>query len=77
MVDKKKIVIKQDDEKPVPAEMLAQAIVDMGTAMKALSRSRLKREAITTLIKDKTGITKADINRVLDCLELLEKDWLK
>jgi hypothetical protein len=73
----KKVTVVQDPEKEVPAEMIAQSIVDMGKAMKALSKSRLKREAILTLIKDKTGITKADIGRVLDSLELLEKDWLK
>jgi hypothetical protein len=74
---KKKIEVKQDEENPVPAEILAQAILDMGKAMKLLTKSRLKRDALVVLIKDKTGITKIDINRVLDSLESLEKDWLK
>jgi hypothetical protein len=72
-----KLVIKQDEENKVPAEILAKAIVEMGHAMKALSKSKLNRAAILTLVKDKTGITKIDIGSVLDSLESLEKDWLK
>lgn len=74
---KNKIEVVQEQENMIETKILAKAIVDIGVAMKILSTGRLKREAVITLVKDKTGLTKADIRLVLDCLESLEKDWLK
>ena len=77
MMKKNKIEVAQDQENMIETKVLAKSIVDIGAAMKILSQGRLKREAIITLVKDKTGLTKADIRLVLDSLESLEKDWLK
>lgn len=73
----KKVEVKQDPEKPIPAELMAQAIVDIADAMKKLNASRLTRAAIVTLIKDKSGIDKNKIEIVLNNLDELERNWLK
>lgn len=73
----KEIVIKQDPENEIPAEVLADAILEMSKAAKKLANCRLNRNAVVTLIKDQTGETKLSINRVLDSLNNLERDWIK
>lgn len=72
-----KIEVVQNPENKVPAKVLAQEIVNIGQAMKHLTGAKLKREAIVTLVKDRTGIHKTVIERVLSSLENLERDWLK
>ena len=56
---------------------IAEAILVISKAMKALSGSRLKREAIVALIKDKSGLNKGTIEVVLNNLDRLEETWLK
>lgn len=72
-----KLVIKQDVEKEVPVEILAQSIADIGTAMKRLSGSRLKKEALVVLVSDATGISKRQVTFVLNALDDLENLYLK
>jgi predicted DNA-binding ArsR family transcriptional regulator len=72
---KKKVKIIQEPEKEISVEIMAQAIIDLSNAAKKLLNGKLKREAIITLIKDKTGIEKHRITSVLDELENLEKTW--
>lgn len=73
----KKLAIKQDAENQVPFEVMAGAIADIGSAMKKLSQSRLKREVIVTLIKDRSGYSKRMIEIILNNLEQLEELYLK
>lgn len=70
-------IIQAKDQQEVPAEVIAQSLVEISDAAKKLANGRLKREAIVTLIKDKTGIHKTQINTVLDSLETLKHDWLR
>lgn len=74
---KEAVTVKQSEGNEVPVEIMAQAICDISQAMKRLSSSRLKREAIVALIKDKSGLTKKVIEIVLSNLESLETTWLK
>lgn len=74
---RQRLSLKQDPEKEVPAEVFEQAIVDIGKAMRAISKTRLTREAIVVLIKDKARIDKHVIELVLNNLERLEEIWLK
>ena len=73
----RKIEVKQDAENPVEAEVIAQAILDIDTAMKRLSNSALKRKAIVALIHDHSGLRKTDIEIVLNNLESLRATWLR
>jgi hypothetical protein len=74
---KRTVTVKQDDEKPVEVEVLAQAIVDIGNAAKRLASSRLNRRAVVVLLNDMTGIAKGTIEVVLNSLEQLEMRYLK
>ncbi len=67
-------VVEMDD---APAEIIAQAILDISNGMKAMNNSRLQRRAIVALIHDYSGVSKGTINLVLNNLEALETIWLK
>lgn len=71
------IEIKQNPDKPIAAEIIAQSIVKIGDAMKAMSSTRLRRCAIVTLIHEDTKIARRDIEKVLSSLDTLENQWLK
>lgn len=64
-------------EKPIPVEVLAQAIIDISAAMKKIDASRLRREAVVLLISEHSGVGKPAVRLVLNNLEALESIWLK
>jgi hypothetical protein len=70
-----KVVIKQQPDDPVAAEVIARAIIDISDSMKKLSTSGLKRKAIVALVHDTSGIRKGDIELVLNNLESLRETW--
>lgn len=74
---KQEVKIVQDKDKPVAANILAQAIMDVAEGMRQVSRSRLSREALIVLIHDRSKISKRDITLVLNNLDQLERTWLK
>jgi hypothetical protein len=59
------------EEKPVPKEILAEAIVNIGKAAAQLQGSGLNRRAIVVLLQDYTKLSKTDITTVLDALPRL------
>ena len=61
-------VVQKDGEKPVEKEVLADAILKVSDAMRKLSATGLNRKAIVALVKDASGITKKDIEIILDTL---------
>jgi len=76
-MSKQAVNVVQNPDKPVPAEIIANAILEISKAMKSLNDSRLKRRAIVTLLHDSCQVSRTDIINVLDGLEQLEKEWLK
>ena len=60
-----------------PADVVAANIVEISKAMSKLNDSRLKREAVVTLIHDSSKVSKKTIRLVLNNLEALETTWLK
>lgn len=74
------MVITQLEEAPVPAEVLATAIVAMAEGMKKLRAGRLNDRAIILLVQNSMGYSKASlstIKQVLDSIENLEKTYCK
>ena len=69
------VSVRQDPQEPIAAEVMAKAIIEISDAMKKLSTSGLKRNAIVVLIHDRSGIGKRDIEVVLNNLEMLRADW--
>lgn len=70
------IKVKQSEE-PIAAEVMAQAIVDIGEGMKRISRSPLRRDALVTLLNHTTKVGRKEIEYVLNSLEDLEGLYLK
>ena len=61
-------------EPPETKEILAEAIVKVSAGLAALEQSGLNRDAIVTLLRDKTKVGKRDIEAVLDGLKHL-RGW--
>lgn len=72
----KKITVKQNDP-PIPAEIMADAIINIARAMREINNSRLKRETIVALIADNSKVAKTTIRLVLNNLDDLEDLFLK
>lgn len=61
------------DDKP----NLAEAISRIADGMQQLLKSGLNRRAIVVLLRDATGCNKTDIERVLDGLQTLARDYAR
>lgn len=73
-----KINVKQKEgAEEVPAEVIAQSIVEIAQAFKRIEGSRLTRRAIVTLIQAQSKVGKTEIELVLNNLLELERLWLK
>ena len=59
------------------AEDLAEEIVMLSKAFKALDSSRLNRRAVVLLVHDMTKLPKRHINSILDALPDLADRYLK
>lgn len=72
-----KIVQKPEPAEQIPAEVIASAIVELAQGMRKLNETRLKRDAIVTLIARSSNVARSTIEIVLNNLEDLERAWLK
>lgn len=72
-------VIKNDKDKPLPVEIIAESIVEVAKGFRAMRNSRLTRRAIMILIKDScTGnVTLSDISKIMDAAADLDKNFIK
>lgn len=61
----------------VPIEILATSIVAIADAVKRLNATRLTRTALVVLLVDVTQLSKRDVKKVLDALDVLESVYLK
>ena len=71
-----KVINPPGEEAPTP-EVFAQAIVDIGDAMRKLTASRLKREAVVLLVDDLAHVGRPAVRKVLQALDDLEGAFLK
>jgi len=71
-----RIRVEQTDP-PTTKVVLAEAVVRIGEAAKALSDSGLNEKAIVVLLQDKTKVGKHNIQIVLDGLKQLESWYCK
>ena len=69
------VVIRQDEEKPVPREVLADAIVRIADAFTGLRKSGLNRRAIIILVAASASRPRYIVTEVLDALESLRRDY--
>jgi hypothetical protein len=72
-----KVKVVHNEVDPEPIEIIAQSIIDIDAAMKAINNTRLSRRAVVLLIKDQTNLSIGDINRVLTAIGELKKYYIK
>lgn len=73
-----KVNVTQKAEAPVERNVLAQAIVDISSAMKKLTASGLTRNAVIVLVHDRLQcVGKRDIGYVFDALADLERQFCR
>lgn len=77
MARRTKVVVKQDEEKPVTQEVLAEAIVNIGKATNKLLASGINQRAIVVLLHDhlKGHVGRPAIMAVLEALPELEQAY--
>lgn len=75
MTKKTSVVVTQDADAPVAAEILARSIVEIDKHFKAVLNAGLKRETLVALVHDSSGIAKGTIRVVLNNLETLRQQW--
>ena len=66
--------VKKSEKNPETTEILAEAIVRISKAFKALQKSGLNEEAIVILIQAQTRLPRRDIANVLRALKRL-RGW--
>lgn len=71
------VTVKRNEENPEPMEIIAKSIIDIAAAFKKLENSRLQSRAILLLLKDATGISMGEIDKVLKAAANLEKTYIK
>lgn len=74
---KQTITVETDEDKPEPIELIARSIERVANGFEAMDRGRLSRRAIVILIQDETGLSKSQINAVLDASVKLKDLYLK
>ncbi|HSV26224.1 MAG TPA: hypothetical protein VLJ17_24770 [Xanthobacteraceae bacterium] len=75
----KKVVVKQDPEKEIPTEILANDISDIANGVRAVLGGRLNRRALVLLIQANCvgKISIVTINNVINSIESLDKAYLR
>jgi len=58
------------------ARRLAEAVKRIDKGMKEIAQAGLNRKALVVLLADITGVSKRDINEVLNGLEVLGREYL-
>jgi hypothetical protein len=71
------VTIKKDEKNPEPMELIAKSIIEISAAFKKMNSCSLKPRTVFLLIKDMTGISMSDIEKVLNAAASLEKTFVK
>ena len=72
---RQRVNVIQDEETPVPKDILAAEICKLSDATNKLILSGLNQKAVVILLRDATGLSKRDINAVLDGLGQLRAEY--
>lgn len=72
-----KLNVVQDEENPIPVEVLAKAVTDIAAGIKRLNSTPLNRRALVVLIAAQTSVARDTVSRVLDGLDQLEAAYIK
>lgn len=57
-------------------EGIARNLSELTNGVKALMGGKLKKKAIYLLLAHTSGMSRSDVERVVDAIQNLEKDWV-
>ena len=69
------VIVKQNEQEPIAAEVIAKAIIDISKATKAILGAGLKYETIVTLVHAHSGVAKRDVRLVINNLSEMQAIW--
>lgn len=72
-----KVNVIRNSENPEPLEIIAQSIIEISNGFKKLASSKIKPRVLYLLIKDLTGLPIGTIEKVLNAIPELEKQFIK
>lgn len=70
-----RINVTQDEDTPIPKDVLATEICKLSEATNKLLLSGLNQKAVVVLLRDATNLSKTKINQVLNALGQLRSDY--
>ena len=70
-----RVIVKQDEQEPVPVVVMAQAIRDIAEGTKKLFNSGLNERALVLLISHSSGVGQTPVKAVLRALRELEATY--
>lgn len=70
-------ITRGEEEEPVAIEILEKSIVEIAKGMKKFAESRVRLDAIVTLITRASGVNRGDVERVIMHMENIESLILK
>lgn len=72
-----KVEVVQDEKEVISVKILAKSIKDIADAATRMEKAGLNRRAMLVLLKDASGVSMAEIGRVIDAQRDLARIFLK
>lgn len=72
---KQNVKVVQEAGKEVSIELVAKSLINLSKAANQLNKGVLPRRAVIALLKDRTGLSKAVIEKCLDGLVAVAEDF--
>ena len=69
------VAVKQDEQEPIAAEVMAKAIIQISEATKKMLRAGLKQRTIEILVSAQSGISRKTVGIVVNNLADLRQDF--
>ena len=73
----KKVFVRQQPEKEIPTEILAESIVAISDGFRKLRSGRLNDKTLLLLVSHASGVAQREIKAVFEAIESLERLYLK
>lgn len=71
-----KVAVKQTENQPIPAEIIAASIVRIASGIEKVNQSGLNQKALILLVSHASGVTQAQVRKVLNGLSSLQEQYL-
>lgn len=76
-MERVKVKVIQNEIDPVPVEVLATSIRNIGIGMRRIEASGLERRALALLLADSSRCSMSVVLQVLRAMDTLERDFIR